>query len=96
MYFVYVLKSLRDNKYYIGQTNDFERRVRQHMLGRVASTKNRRPFRIVGSKMFKTRSESMRMEHQLKLNGEKKREFIDKIIKERPTAFKASGPEGGE
>lgn len=96
MYYVYILKSLKDNKYYIGQTNDLDRRIRQHMLGKVISTKYRRPFKIVGYKIYESRSQSMWVEHELKAHGDKKKKFIDRIINERPPARRASGPEGGE
>jgi predicted GIY-YIG superfamily endonuclease len=38
MYFVYLLKSEKDNGYYVGQTDDIDRRVNQHRTGRVDST----------------------------------------------------------
>lgn len=47
MYFTYVLKSLKDQKLYIGFTFDLKRRVEEHNKGLVNATKNRRPFVIV-------------------------------------------------
>ncbi len=47
MNYTYVLKSLRDNKLYIGWTNDLKRRLEMHNLGKVDATKNRIPFEIV-------------------------------------------------
>lgn len=44
MYYVYILKSKKDNKHYVGSTNDLKRRFSEHQLGRVESTKSRRPF----------------------------------------------------
>ena len=45
-YFVYVLRSRKDGKRYIGMTNDVARRLLQHNAGKVVSTKSRRPFVI--------------------------------------------------
>ena len=44
MYYVYILKSTKDNKHYIGSTHDLKRRLSEHQLGKVESTKARRPF----------------------------------------------------
>ena len=44
MYTVYVLKSLIDNKLYIGCTSDLKNRIDYHNKGKVKSTKYRRPL----------------------------------------------------
>jgi len=46
-YFVYVLKSSKDNKYYTGSTNNLDRRIEEHNSGKVTSTRNRKPFVLV-------------------------------------------------
>ncbi len=66
MYYVYILKSKKDNGYYIGQTNDLENRLRWHNQGLVKSTKNRTPFEVIYSEIFKTRGEAMKREKCLK------------------------------
>ena len=45
--FVYVLRSLRDGRRYVGITLDVDKRLRQHNRGEVTSTKGRRPFVLV-------------------------------------------------
>lgn len=47
MYFVYVLLSLKDYHFYIGYTEDIERRVAEHMLGKVTATKRRFPLQLI-------------------------------------------------
>jgi len=66
MYFVYILRSLKDSKYYIGQTNDVDLRLKQHNSGRVKSTKARTPLIIVRSEVYDTRSEARKRENYLK------------------------------
>ncbi|NOY05848.1 MAG: GIY-YIG nuclease family protein [Chlorobi bacterium] len=44
MYTVYILRSLKDGKYYYGCTADIEKRIAAHNAGKVRSTKFRRPF----------------------------------------------------
>ena len=65
-FFVYILESLKDNKLYIGQTNNLENRIKRHNTGQVSSTKNRRPLKIIHSEIFSTRKESMAREKYLK------------------------------
>jgi putative endonuclease len=61
-----VLKSLKDSGYYIGQTENIEARLKKHNMGQVKSTKNRRPFIVVKSEIFNSRSEAMQREYYLK------------------------------
>ena len=46
MAWAYILKSLKDGRYYYGSTDDLETRLRAHNTGRVRSTKSRRPLVI--------------------------------------------------
>lgn len=66
MYIVYILKSLKDLKYYIGQTENIDDRLRKHNSGQVKSTKLRIPFTVVKCETFQTRSEAMKREYYLK------------------------------
>ena len=52
MYKVYILQSLKDNRTYVGYTNDLERRIREHNSGQVKSTKARIPLKILFSESF--------------------------------------------
>jgi len=47
MFYTYVLLSKKDNKYYIGHTNNLKLRFEQHNSGLVESTKYRRPCVLV-------------------------------------------------
>ena len=40
-HFVYIIQSLKDLKYYIGETSNMGRRLEEHNLGKVNSTCNR-------------------------------------------------------
>lgn len=66
MWFVYVLKSLKDGKYYIGSTSDLERRLSQHNRGSNTSTKNRRPLELIYSETYNTEREAVSREFQIK------------------------------
>lgn len=55
---VYILISERDNKRYIGSTNDLNRRLHEHNSGKVRSTKNRIPLRLIYKEEFLTEREA--------------------------------------
>jgi putative endonuclease len=65
-YFLYILKSLIDEKLYIGVTSNLEKRLEYHNTGRVKSTKSRKPFVLVYSENCKTLSEARKREWFLK------------------------------
>jgi putative endonuclease len=47
MYYTYVLYSQKDKMFYTGYTSDMVERLKAHNDGKVASTKNRRPLKLV-------------------------------------------------
>lgn len=62
MYYVYILKSTKDNKHYIGSTNDLKRRFKEHQLGKVDSTKSRRPFLLEYYEAYSSKELAIRQE----------------------------------
>ena len=46
-YYVYVLLSEKDNQLYTGYTCDLQARIWLHNNGKVTSTKNRTPLRLI-------------------------------------------------
>ena len=47
MFYVYLLRSKKDKKYYTGCTKDLKRRLKEHNSGKEKSTKERRPFELI-------------------------------------------------
>jgi putative endonuclease len=47
MYYTYVLLSDKDGKFYTGYTGDLKGRFEAHCRGKVSSTADRRPLRLV-------------------------------------------------
>ena len=62
MYYVYVLKSLRNGRYYTGSTNDIERRLLEHNSGQSRYTSLTRPFKLVHKEKFEIKSEAIKRE----------------------------------
>jgi len=46
-YYVYVLKSEKDGNNYVGYTNNLRERLALHNAGKVVSTKNRLPMKLI-------------------------------------------------
>ena len=51
-YYVYVLLSLKDKKFYIGFTINLKQRLQQHARGKVKSTTNRRFLKLIHCEYF--------------------------------------------
>src|SRR5574340_68500 len=66
MFFTYILKSQKDGKYYIGSTQNIDKRIERHNAGYESSTKSRRQLDLVKMWSFRTTSEAMRKEYKLK------------------------------
>ncbi|OJI08957.1 MAG: excinuclease ABC subunit C [Candidatus Vogelbacteria bacterium CG10_big_fil_rev_8_21_14_0_10_49_38] len=47
MFYTYVLRSLKDDKLYVGWTDDLKNRIKMHSSGKVIATKDRLPFKLV-------------------------------------------------
>ena len=72
VYYLYILYSNRSDRYYIGQTNNLEDRLRRHNLGYVRSTKAHKPWELVYKETYQSRAESMARETYLKSLKSKK------------------------
>jgi len=78
MYFVYLLRC-KDNSLYCGQTNNLERRVKEHNASRTKGatyTKWRRPVTLVYFEKVKTISEALKRERKIKNLGKVKKELL--------------------
>ena len=65
-FYFYVIRSLVDGSYYKGQTNDLTDRLKRHNEGRSIFTKTKRPWKLVYSEAFATRSEAAKREWYFK------------------------------
>jgi len=67
MYYIYILKSKKDKKLYIGFTTQLNRRIKQHNDGESLSTKSRRPFEIIYYEAYRSEKDARKREKNLKL-----------------------------
>jgi putative endonuclease len=85
MYFVYVLKSVKDSKLYYGFTENLEKRLSQHNAGLVTSTKSRRPFILIYSEKVDSLENARRKEKYFKSG------FGRKYLKNKLRASSSNG-----
>ena len=69
MYYTYLLKSKKDNKYYIGSSDNLKQRFFDHCNGKVVSTKNRRPLKLVYYESYEKKQLATQRELNLKKHG---------------------------
>ena len=69
MFFVYILRSKRDENLYIGYTDDLRRRMQEHNSGKNQSTKFRRPFELIYYEAYRAKKDAKEREQNLKLFG---------------------------
>ncbi|MBS3922926.1 MAG: GIY-YIG nuclease family protein [Nitrosarchaeum sp.] len=81
MFYVYVLKSKKDEKLYFGYTKDLRNRFLQHNKGLVESTKNRRPFDLVYYEAYMNREDATEREKSFKKSGSVYNGLIKRISK---------------
>lgn len=79
MHYIYVLKSLRNNKRYIGSTKFLpEERLKQHNYGSNAWTKQNGPFELIYQENYPDITASRKRENFLKSGAGRK--FLDQIL----------------
>jgi putative endonuclease len=79
-YFVYILYSEKLGKYYIGHTNNLERRLFEHNIGHEKYTRSGLPWKVMYSKIYSDKKEALGEEMRIKKR--KSRKYILKLISE--------------
>lgn len=80
IYFIYLLRCA-DNSLYCGQTKDIERRIKEHNFDDFKSakyTKSRRPVKLVYFEKYRTISQALKREFEIKKMTKIKKEILIK------------------
>ena len=82
MFCLYILRSKKDRKLYVGQTNNLEERLKRHNSGEVQATRNRRPLVLIHNESYRTRSEAFKREQFLKSlwGGREKKKILKRHL----------------
>ena len=79
MYYLYIIKSQGKNWYYVGITDNPAQRLKEHNLGKTKSTKPYRPFDLVYTESYTSKTECRRRELFIKNNHAAKQALIEHI-----------------
>ncbi|MDI6734008.1 MAG: GIY-YIG nuclease family protein [Patescibacteria group bacterium] len=79
MFYVYILKSLKNGKLYTGYTNDLRKRFKEHNDGKSTYTKGRGPFKLIYYEACIDQDDARSRELYLKSGGGKR--FIKSRLK---------------
>jgi putative endonuclease len=66
MFYVYVLKSLKDNGLYIGFTSNLRQRLTEHNEGKSLATNPRKPFKLIFYEAYENKYDALRREKYFK------------------------------
>jgi putative endonuclease len=80
-YFLYILRSVPSQKYYVGSSDDPKRRLQFHNTIERGFTSRYRPWEIVLVQEFSTKTEALHAERKVK--SWKNREMIRKLVEEK-------------
>jgi len=69
MYWVYIIKSKKNNSLYIGSTPDLEKRIKEHNDGKSLFTKKYKPWILVYTEGYFLKEDALYREKSLKYFG---------------------------
>jgi len=75
---VYILRSERSGRYYVGATKDLARRLSEHESGENKSTRNRGPWKLAHVEHFATNAEARR--HEQAIKHKKSARYVQQLI----------------
>jgi putative endonuclease len=78
VYYTYILYSQSRDRYYIGSSSNPEERLIRHNAGATPSTKAGRPWVIIYTEVFESKTDALKRESYLKRM--KSRSFIENLI----------------
>ncbi|MGB8816077.1 MAG: GIY-YIG nuclease family protein [Minisyncoccia bacterium] len=81
-YFVYILLSKKDDRLYVGCTEDPNQRLKDHNYGKVLATRNRRPLFMIHTEEIVDKANAFNRERFLKSlwGAREKKRILNKYI----------------
>lgn len=79
MYYTYLLRSVKTSAFYVGFTEDFNKRIKAHNAGEVPSTKPTKPWEIIYLEGYLNKKDALGREKFLKSGSGKK--YLRKQLK---------------
>ena len=72
MFYVYILKSIRYNHFYTGQTENLRQRLKLHNSGKVKWTKRYKPWQLIYTEKYIDKKSAVKQEKYLKSHAGRK------------------------
>jgi len=79
MWFVYIIYSNKIDRYYVGYTDELEWRLERHNQGWGRYTKRGIPWELVYDEKYKTKSEAIKREREIK--RKKSRKYLEELVR---------------
>ncbi len=79
MFYVYILQSLKTKKFYIGSTEDLEKRLKFHNECQSKFTSKFLPYILVYQEVLQSKAEALKREKEIKKMKNTKR-FLDSMV----------------
>ena len=79
---------MKDGNLYIGRTNNFERRFKEHNLGKVQSTKSRTPLVLLEKHTVINEIESVLLEEEYKKGYKREVNLLKRLVSVWPRSQK--------
>jgi putative endonuclease len=76
---VYIIQSQSSGRFYVGSTQDVQARLARHNQGRSSYTKAQRPWHLIYTEQFESRSEALNREYEIKKR--KSKSFIETLVR---------------
>jgi putative endonuclease len=77
-FYVYILQSMKDFSFYIGQTKDLQARLKKHNEGLSKYTSSKAPWNLVYFEELDSRIMALKREKEIK--AKKSRKYIEYLI----------------
>jgi putative endonuclease len=78
MWHIYIIYSIKIDRYYVGYIDDIQWRLERHNAGWGKYTKRGIPWKLVYTESFNTKSETLKREREIK--RKKSRKYIEELI----------------
>jgi putative endonuclease len=62
VFYLYILLNEKDNKRYVGFSENLKTRINEHNSGSVKSTKNRRPLKLIYFEEYESKGDAIKRE----------------------------------
>lgn len=79
MYYLYLIRSSKTKKFYVGTTPDLEKRFYSHNAGKNTATKYGVPWQLIYFEAYSTKADAIKREQRLKHYGQALRQIKQRL-----------------